>query len=120
MSAAERMAAVSDDREVIEPYDREGEPAMSHLAPVMVALVEAGNEVVWRNANFGFRPAPHGWTAELAEPIDFDLIESRFELPDSVVLDRDNDTIWDEGNQAVVLGADAARRAREEHARHQL
>lgn len=118
MTRPGRMVSVSEDREVIEPYDRDGEPAMAHLAPVMVALVQAGNEVVWRNENFGFRPAPHGWTAELTGPIDFDLIEARFELPDSVILDREGDKIWDEGNQAVVLGGEAARRAREEYERH--
>ncbi len=103
-----------DDREVIEPDDRPGEPAMAHISPVMLALVEAGNEVVWRNENFGFVPAPHGWTAELARPIDFDLVERRFVLPDTISLDREGDCIWDHGSQAVVLGADAARRSREE------
>ncbi|MGH8893020.1 MAG: hypothetical protein ACRDWY_06900 [Actinomycetes bacterium] len=107
-----------DDREVIEAVDRPGEPAMSHFAPVMLALVEAGNEVVWRNENFGFIPQPHGWTAELASPIDFDLVERRFVLPDTVRLDRDGDRIWDDASQAVVLGGEAARRAREDHERH--
>ena len=117
MTAPGRMGGMSEDREVIEPVDRPGEPIMAHLAPVMLALVQGGNEVIWRNENFGFVPQPHGWTAELARPIDFDLIEARFELPDTVILDRAGDRIWDEGNQAVVMGSDAARRAREEHER---
>ena len=88
-----RPVPPDDDREVIEASDRRGEPAMSHIAPVMVALVEAGNRVSVRNQNFGFIPQPHGWSAYLDEPIDFDLIERRFVLPPSIHLDRANDQI---------------------------
>jgi hypothetical protein len=102
----------ADDREVIEADDRRGEPAMSHLAPVMVALVEAGNRVSVRNQNFGFIPQPHGWSAYLDEPIDFDLIERRFVLPPSIHLDRANDQILDDHAQAYVYGGDAQRRMR--------
>ena len=70
-----------DDREVIEPYTRPGEPAMAHLAPVMLALVEAGNRVTYVNENFGFRPAPHGWSAWLEEPIDFALVDPPVRAP---------------------------------------
>lgn len=100
------------DREVIEATDRPGEPPMSHLAPVMVSLVEAGNRVSFRNENFGFIPQPHGWSAYLEAPIDFDLIERRFQLPPSIVLDREGDRIVDHGSQAYVIGGDGARRER--------
>ena len=102
----------ADDREVIEASDRPGEPPMSHLAPVMVALVEAGNRVSFRNENFGFVPQPHGWSAYLEAPIDFDLIERRFVLPPSIVLDRDGDRIVDRASQAYVIGGEGARRER--------
>jgi hypothetical protein len=105
-----------DDREVIEATDRKGEPAMSHLAPVMLALVEAGNRVSHRNENFGFIPQPHGWTAYLDEPIDFDLVEARFVLPPSITLDRENDQILDYLSQAYVIGGDGQRRLRAENA----
>ena len=105
-----------DDREVIEATDRTGEPAMSHLAPVMLALVEAGNRVSHRNDNFGFIPQPHGWTAYLDEPIDFDLVEARFVLPPSITLDRENDQILDYFSQAYVIGGDGQRRLRAENA----
>ena len=101
-----------DDREVIEATTRQGEPAMAHLAPVMVALVQAGNTVTHRNSHFGFISQPHGWVAYLDEPIDFDLIEARFVLPDTIVLDRDGDRILDNHNWAEVLGGDAQRRLR--------
>jgi len=101
-----------DDREVIDANDRPGEPAMSHLAPMMLALVEAGNRVSRRNENFGFIPAPHGWTALLDEPIDFDLIERRFQLPPSITLDRENDQILDYNSQAYVYGGEWQRRWR--------
>jgi hypothetical protein len=112
------MAAMTDDeddREVIEATDRKGEPAMSHLAPVMLALVEAGNRVSQRNDNFGFIPQPHGWTAYLDEPIDFDLVERRFVLPPSITLDRENDQILDYYSQAYVIGGDGQRRIRAEN-----
>lgn len=105
-----------DDREVIDAADRPGEPAMSHLAPVMVALVQAGNRVSARNENFGFVPQPHGWSAYLDEPIDFDLVELRFVLPPSITLDRENDRILDHGAQAYVYGGEAQRRMREQGA----
>lgn len=109
------MTEDEDDREVIEATDRAGEPAMSHLAPVMLALVEAGNRVSQRNDNFGFIPQPHGWTAYLDEPIDFDLVERRFVLPPSITLDRENDQILDYYSQAYVIGGDGQRRIRAEN-----
>ena len=108
---------LDDDREVIEASDRRGEPPMSHIAPVMVALVEAGNRVSVRNQNFGFIPQPHGWSAYLDEPIDFDLIERRFVLPPTIHLDRANDQILDDYAQAYVYGGDAQRRMREANQR---
>ena len=101
-----------DDREVIDATDRPGEPAMSHLAPVMVALVQAGNRVSFRNDNFGFIPQPHGWSAYLEEPIDFDLVDRRFVLPPTIVLDRAGDRIVDHANQAYVIGGEGARKER--------
>ncbi len=101
-----------DDREVIDAQDRPGEPAMSHLAPVMLALVEAGNTVTYANENFGFIPQPDGWHAFLDQPIDFDLIERRFVLPPTIRLDRENDQICDDASFSHVYGGDAQRRMR--------
>ncbi len=106
-----------DDREVIDAQDRPGEPAMSHLAPVMVALVEAGNTVTYRNQNFGFVSPPDGLNAFLDEPIDFDLIERRFVLPPTIHLDRANDEICDDTYLCHVYGGDAQRRMREQNTR---
>jgi hypothetical protein len=112
----DRPVPADDDREVIEAVERPGEPPMSHLAPVMLALVEAGNRVSYRNENFGFIPQPHGWSAFLEKPIDFDLVERRFVLPPSITLDRDGDRILDYYSQAYVLGGDAQQRERAAHA----
>ena len=101
-----------DDREVIESHDRPGEPAMSHLAPVMVALVQAGNKVAYENDHFGFVPQPDGWQAFLTEPIDFDLVERRFVLPPTITLDRENDMILDAAYYSTVYGGEASRRMR--------
>ena len=108
----------SDDREVIEAQDRPGEPEMSHLAPVMVALVEAGNTVTYRNQNFGFVSGPDGLNAYLDQPIDFDLVERRFVLPPTIRLDRANDAICDDTYLSHVYGGDAQRRMREQYTRH--
>ena len=101
-----------DDREVIDAQDRPGEPEMSHLAPVMVALVEAGNTVTYRNQSFGFVSGPDGLNAFLDRPIDFDLIERRFVLPPTIRLDRANDEICDDTYLSHVYGGDAQRRMR--------
>jgi hypothetical protein len=101
-----------DDREVIDAQDRPGEPAMSHLAPVMVALVEAGNTVTYPNESFGFVHRPDGMNAFLDQPIDFDLIERRFVLPPTVHLDRAHDEICDDTYLSHVYGGDAQRRLR--------
>lgn len=106
-----------DDREVIDAQDRPGEPEMSHLAPVMVALVQAGNTVTYANQNFGFVHGPDGMHAFLDEPIDFDLVERRFVLPPSIRLDRDNDEICDDLYFSHVYGGDAQRRMREAYSR---
>jgi hypothetical protein len=103
-----------DDREVIDAQDRPGEPAMSHLAPVMVALVEAGNTVTYPNQSFGFVSGPDGMNAWLDQPIDFDLVERRFVLPPTIRLDRANDEICDDTYMCHVYGGDAQRRMREQ------
>lgn len=99
---------MSDDREVIEATRRPGEPPMSHLAPMLLALVEAGNEVRWQNDSFGFIPQPDGWFCELLRPIDFDLVRRRFVLPESVRLDPEGDRILDDANRAEVYGGRGA------------
>jgi hypothetical protein len=105
-------AGSADDREVIDAQDRPGEPAMSHLAPVLVALVEAGNTVTYPNQGFGFVAGPDGLNAFLDEPIDFDLIERRFVLPPTIHLDRAHDEICDDTYLSHVYGGDAQRRLR--------
>jgi hypothetical protein len=103
------MSRVSEDREVIEAHRRPGEPVMSHLVPILLALVTAGNEVRWQTEHFGFLPQPDGWFCELIDPIDFGLVESRFELPDSIRLDPEHDRIVDDGNHAEIYGGEGAR-----------
>ena len=102
------MVGVSEGREVIEAHKRPGEPVMSHLVPVLLALVEAGNEVRYETPYFGFLPQPHGWHCELIGPIDFGLVEARFELPDTIHLDPEHDRIVDDGNHAEIYGGRGA------------
>ena len=103
------MTRVSEDREVIEAHRRPGEPVMSHLVPVLLVLVEAGNELRYETPYFGFLPQPDGWYCELIGPIDFDLVAARFELPDTIHLDPELDRIVDDGNHAEIYGGEGAR-----------
>ena len=100
---------MNGSREVIEAHRRPGEPVMSHLVPLLVALVEAGNEVRWQSDHFGFLPQPDGWYCELVEPIDFALLESRFALPESIRLEPASDRIVDDANRAEIYGGEGAR-----------
>ena len=100
---------MSEDREVIEAHKRPGEPVMSHLVPVLLALVGAGNELRYETPYFGFLPQPHGWYCELIGPIDFDLLAARFELPDTIHPDPEHDRIIDDGNHAEIYGGDGAK-----------
>lgn len=103
------MTDVSAEREVIEAHRRPGEPVMSHLVPILLALVTAGNEVRWQTEHFGFLPQPDGWFCELIDPIDFALVAVRFELPDSIRLDPERDRIVDEANHAEIYGGEGAK-----------
>ena len=100
---------MSEDREVIEAHNRRGETPMSHLVPVLLALVEAGNEVRYETPHFGFLPQPSGWYCELIGPIDFDLVAARFELPGTIHVDPEHDRIVDDGNHAEIYGGEGAK-----------
>lgn len=85
---------------------------LSHLEPIVQALISNGNRPLspdW------FSLDQDGWHCLLEQPIDFDLLLSRFEFPSSVNLSRANDAILDtlswveikgSGGQAVASGSD--------------
>ena len=81
------------------PYER--------LVPLVEALVAAGNRLRYENGDRGFIPQPDGYNCFLAEPIDFDLLRSTFELPDDLRLRPEKDTVVDAVTYCSIHGAGA-------------
>lgn len=77
-------------REKIAAKPRESEPPYSHLEPLVTALLARGNSFA---TGGGFYQDRDGWRCDLSNPIDFDFIESHFELPKSLRLSRTHDSI---------------------------
>lgn len=75
---------------------------VAHLLPVLAALVEAGARIRYRTAMFGFHPARDGWRCELLDPIDFTMLERRFDFPDTIQLDPESGRIDDTRNHVMV------------------
>jgi hypothetical protein len=85
-----------------------GEPAYYHLRPLVQALIQGGNrpsEGAPPLADaLGFYPTQGGWICDLQNPIDFDLIEQRFQLPRSIRLDRSKNSIFAEKSWVAING----------------
>jgi hypothetical protein len=82
----------------VEPVS--GEVPYAHLQPIVEALIEAGNEpspaVGGRVPNrIGFYQDKDGWRCDLLHPIDFELLDRKFELPSSLSLNFGADSISD-------------------------
>ncbi len=69
----------------------EAQRPFANLLPLVDALLEGGNALV----DDGFVPNPDGWRCRLTRPIDFDLVRDRFEIPDTIQLSPEHDTILD-------------------------
>ena len=75
---------------------------MSHLEPIVQALISGGNRPV--NPDW-FSLDQDGWHCLLEGPIDFDLLLNRFEFPSSVNLSRANDAILDTLSWVEIKGS---------------
>ncbi len=64
--------------------------AYAHLIPIVEALVEAGNK--WRG-NSMFYLDVDGWRCDLYQPIDFGLLTIKFDLPKSILISEETDSI---------------------------
>lgn len=66
-------------------------PIHSHLEEVINCLLEAGNEL-----SLGFRWGSNreGFYCYLSKPIDFDLLEDKFEFPNTISLVRQRNVIF--------------------------
>jgi hypothetical protein len=95
----QRVIIVEGDPDSPEPY--------VHLAPIVEFLLRNGNALCDRarqSRNKGFANSQGGWGCCLAQPIDFALVEARFELPSTVHLRRDQDSIFCERTWISIDG----------------
>lgn len=79
----------------------------AHLEPIVQSLVDDGNQPVERN---WFSLDQDGWHCLLKNPIDFDLLESKFEFPNSISLSRQDDAILDTLTWVEIKGGFGAVR----------
>ncbi len=74
-----------------------------HLLPIVDALIEGGNEPFHPQK---FIPSQGGTYCPMKKRIDFDLIRARFELPDNIKLDDDQNSIFDTLSYLEILGGE--------------
>ncbi len=93
------------------PEDPRDAPARYYerLVPLVEVLVQAGNGLLNEHGDRGFIPQPDGYNAYLTGPIDFDLLEREFEVPDDVQLDRERDMVVDRRTFATIYGSTAGQ-----------
>lgn len=74
----------------IAAYPKEGEASYSHLQPIVGFLLEGGNKssnsFLWGNNRTGY-------FCHLQKDIDFESVKAKFEIPESIKLNEDAQTI---------------------------
>jgi hypothetical protein len=86
-----------------------GELPYAHLKPIVEALLEAGNEPSppfegHVPNGLGFYQDKHGWCCGLLRRIDFELVERLFELPPSLSLNAESNSISDRQTWIEIRG----------------
>ena len=72
-----------------------------HMLPIVEALIEDGN--VLRHENPFFLDKD-GWRCDFEYPINFDLIETRFDLPKTIYISKDHGSILDKNSWVEIQG----------------
>lgn len=85
------------------------QPPYENLRPLIEALLEDGNAFAKPLGGHipdraGFYLDRDGWVCDLREPIDFDLLEKRFDMPSSIRTNRPNSTICDDLSWVQIRG----------------
>ena len=80
------------DTSSARPYD--------NLSPIVDALVAAGNATI----DGGFVLNQAGWSCRMTKPVDLDLVRQHFELPPSIDLSAEHDTILDRSTWVAIEG----------------
>jgi hypothetical protein len=84
---------------ILKKDDYAGQPTYALLEPILDLLLSNGNEIA---TPYRWGSNPTGYFAILKRPIDFDMVESSFELPDGMLLNRHFGEI-DYGYGTVVI-----------------
>lgn len=71
-----------------------------NLEPLIELLAKSGNPAVAD----GFVMERDGWICQLAKPIDFELLISNFEIPSSIVLSPEHQSILDQNSWVEIVG----------------
>jgi hypothetical protein len=89
------------DRMKIESVSKDPHRPYAHLVPIVDALVRDGNVPVDGETFYLDRD---GWRCDLAKPINFELVEQMFDLPESILLSRANDAILCQNSWIEIKG----------------
>ncbi len=76
-------------------------PIYQHLDPIVDLLIEHGNKL---SELYRWGENRTGFFCNLLYPIDFDLIERAFDIPDYLILSRTTDTIECNKSWASIAG----------------
>lgn len=84
----------SGDSGAAKPY--------AHLLPLVEKLRASGNTLLFDGDGFLF--VQDGWCCELRDPIDFDVLEATFALPESIKCLWQQDSIVDSFTRSEISG----------------
>jgi len=85
----------------IESVSNNPKDPFAHLIPIVDELVQAGNELVHKKI---FHLDPDGWRCLFKKPIDFNLLERKFNFPNNIELSRQHDSILDINTWVEIRG----------------
>ena len=88
------ITIVSGDSGAARPY--------ANLLPLVEKLRRGGNALMFDGD--GFLLLQDGWCCELRDPIDFEVVQASFVLPDSIVCVRHQDRIVDRLTRSEISG----------------
>lgn len=88
------ITIVSGDSGAAKPY--------ANLLPLVEKLRAGGNALIFDGD--GFLLVQDGWCCELRDPIDFDVVEATFVLPESIVCLRRQDRIVESLTRSEIGG----------------
>ena len=77
----------------------EGGTGFAHMQPLVDAMIQDGNRV-----KAGWMLEKDGWSIYFADPIDFDMVSERFDLPASIRVAREQDGILCELTWSQMCG----------------